>query len=402
MAASKSGSASNVPAKPCFRKVEMQRLWQPVLLVWLVGAFLSGMPARAGDLRITIPRRSPPTPVQRLNREGVQALAKHQYAKAKALFYKAYLYDPGDPFTLNNLGYISELEGDAESAQNFYALASALPTEAIVDRASAPGLRGQSLSSAMRNIQDTAVQINRANVEAVRLLSQGRTPEADRLLQRTLALDPQNGFTLNNMGVAKEAEGSYDEALRYYSEAESAPSAGRVIVTKDAAWRGKPASALARENANKLRARMLALGNVQAQATQLNVQGVSAINRNDLQDAIRKFSEAYRLDPNNAFSLNNRGYLAELDGDLESAQEYYRKALKATGANARIGLASSSLAEGKPLATVADQSDGQVEKAIEAANAASRRRTDPIELKRRDNTPVIDPPASPATSQPQR
>lgn len=373
----------------------MQISRQRVLLILLVGAVAAwpSQPARAGDLRITIPRRSQPTPVQRLNREGVEAIRKHHYEKAKALFYKAYLFDPGDPFTLNNLGYISELQGDAESAQNFYALASALPTEAIVDKASSSGLRGEPLADAIRNIHDLAVQINRANVEAVRLLAQGRAPEADHLLQRTLALDPRNGFTLNNIGVAKEAEGSFDEALKYYAAAEDSPSSQRVVVTQNSAWRGKPASALARKNALKLRARMHGWGNPQAQAAELNVQGVSAINRNDFEDAIQKFSQAYKLDPNNAFSLNNQGFLAEIDGDLETAQEFYRKALKANGANARVGLASHPKAEGKPLVTVADQSEVQVGNTIEAANAASRRRTDPIELKHRDNTPVVDPPS---------
>ncbi|MGH9350915.1 MAG: hypothetical protein ACRD2G_01930, partial [Terriglobia bacterium] len=53
----------------------------------------------AGDLKITLPRRSELTPVQRLNREGVEAVRKHRYEKAEAIFYKAYIYDPSDPFT---------------------------------------------------------------------------------------------------------------------------------------------------------------------------------------------------------------------------------------------------------------------------------------------------------------
>ena len=64
---------------------------------------------------IKIPRRSELTPVQRLNRRGVDAIKKHEYKNAESLFYKAYLYDPADPFTLNNLGYVSELEGDRHS-----------------------------------------------------------------------------------------------------------------------------------------------------------------------------------------------------------------------------------------------------------------------------------------------
>ncbi|MHB1858453.1 MAG: tetratricopeptide repeat protein, partial [Acidobacteriaceae bacterium] len=68
----------------------------------------SGFPhAWAKDLRITVPKHSHLTPVQRLNREGVEAVRKHEYEKAEAMFYRAYLYDASDPFTLNNLGYIS-------------------------------------------------------------------------------------------------------------------------------------------------------------------------------------------------------------------------------------------------------------------------------------------------------
>ena len=32
------------------------------------------------------------------------------------------------------------------------------------------------------------------------------------VLQKALAMDPQNTYTLNNLGVAKESRGDYDEA----------------------------------------------------------------------------------------------------------------------------------------------------------------------------------------------
>src|SRR5665213_4633666 len=89
--------------------------------------------AWARDIRITIPRHSELTPVQRLNREGVNAIQKHDYEKAEAVFYKAYLYDAADPFTLNNLGYVSELEGKLDRAQKFYALASEQDCNARID-----------------------------------------------------------------------------------------------------------------------------------------------------------------------------------------------------------------------------------------------------------------------------
>src|SRR4029077_7764758 len=95
-----------------------------VCVAWLVPK------AQGKDLRITLPKRSEATPVQRLNRDGVQAIQKHQYEKAKALFYKVYLIDPDDPFTLNNLGYVSELEGQVDRAQRFYELAARQTSDA--------------------------------------------------------------------------------------------------------------------------------------------------------------------------------------------------------------------------------------------------------------------------------
>ncbi len=104
------------------------------LVAGLVGiATVGSQFAQAGDLKINIPRRSTLTPVQRLNREGVEAVRKHNYAKAEQLFYKAYLFDPDDPFTLNNLGYISELQGQIDRAQRFYSLAAEQSSEAVSD-----------------------------------------------------------------------------------------------------------------------------------------------------------------------------------------------------------------------------------------------------------------------------
>src|SRR5690348_12453843 len=176
-----------------------------LLLCVTAGLLLAG--EAAGQLRITLPKRSKATPVQKLNREGVNAVRHHDYEKAKKLFYDAYLIDPDDPFTLNNLGYISELEGQVDRAQRFYALATQQPTEAIIDRASSDKVVGKSVRDAVTTAQDVPMQVNRANVEAIRLLSAGRAPEAETLLEGTLTLDPKNPFTLNNMGVVKEMEG---------------------------------------------------------------------------------------------------------------------------------------------------------------------------------------------------
>jgi hypothetical protein len=86
--------------------------WKGWFIVGVVGMTVGWVSVtQAKDLKITLPKSSHLTPVQRLNQEGVEEIRKHAYEKAETLFYKAYLLDPDDPFTLNNLGYVSELQG---------------------------------------------------------------------------------------------------------------------------------------------------------------------------------------------------------------------------------------------------------------------------------------------------
>jgi Flp pilus assembly protein TadD len=154
--------------------------------------------------------------VQRLNREGVEAVKKHQYEKAAgAFFYKAYLYDPADPFTLNNLGYISELQGELDRAKKFYALASEQGSNANIDRSNAKQVGRKADAGRLPEPPGRPMRVNRMNVDAMNFCRRSGT-EAVALLRQTTLLDPQNPFTLNNLGVAYEAIGDYDSALKYY------------------------------------------------------------------------------------------------------------------------------------------------------------------------------------------
>ena len=367
-------------------------LGKRLTLVAIIAVTMAGTPpnALAGDLKLILPKRSELTLVQRLNRDGVDALRKQQYEKAETLFYKAYLFDPGDPFTLNNLGYISELQGLLERAQKFYSLAAEQASDAVIDRSNAKRLEGKPMREAFGNLNDVPMQINRMNVEALRLLSQNRTPEADLLLQQALVMDPLNTFTLNNMGVAKESRGDYEQALTYYTAAADSHSSEPVIVTLNRAWRGKPVSEMAADSARKLRDRLQNAATDQARAALLAVRGVSATNRNDWPAAKQDFLQSYSLDPSSAFSLNNVGYVAEKDGDLETAEFFYAKARKSEHANDRVGLATRSTDEGKQLFSVATDSDQKVGDKIVLENQARRKQSTPIELKHRDNTAVVE------------
>lgn len=354
---------------------------------------------KAANLKITLPRHSELTPVQRLNREGVEAVRKHDFEKAKAAFYRAYLYDPNDPFTLNNLGYVAELEGQVDRAEHFYALAAKQPTDAVIDTASVSRVQGESFKDELSSIHDLPMQINRANLEAVRLLSQRRAPEADLLLQRTLRLDSRNVFTINNLGVAKEMEGDFPAALKYYLQAAAMHSKDPVVVSVNQSWRDKPVSEMAAESAKSLRQRMKTEQSPEQQAELLNLRGVSAINRNDWQEADKDFRQAYKLDPNSAFSLNNLGYLSEMNGDMETAQFFYQKAQNAQQADARVGLATNRAAEGLPISRVADQSDENVGTKMDQERAVREREGGPIELRRRDGSvPGAPSPGAPNPS----
>ena len=363
-------------------------------LVALVAAGF-GSQSQAKDLKINIPKRSHLTPVQRLNREGVEAIRKHKYDKAEQLFYKAYLFDPDDAFTLNNLGYVSELQGQLDRAQKFYALSAEQASEAVIDLASAKRVQGQPMKAAMA-ITDEPLQINHANVEAVRLLSQGRAPEADLLLEQTLKTDANNVFTLNNLGVAKEMEGEAQEALKFYDEAASKTSETRAVVTVDRTWRGKPVSEMAQQNAKFLRTRLAQMNDVNEQVAEMNLRGVSAVNRNDLRAANVNFRKAYALDPNNAFTLNNIGYVAELEGDRETAQFFYDHARQAGGANLTVGVATRRSDEGKKLFAVAADNDTKVEAKVTEDRNTLRRQREPVVLRRRDNSIVNE--SEPATA----
>ncbi|MGC1871510.1 MAG: tetratricopeptide repeat protein [Acidobacteriaceae bacterium] len=351
------------------------------------------------DIRITIPRRSELTPVQRLNREGVDAVRKHDYEKAEALFYKAYLYDAADPFTLNNLGYISELQGKLDRAQKFYKLASEQGSTARIDLSNAKDLEGKPLTFALNDVKDKPMRVNRMNVEAIQLLAQDRNFEALVMLRQAFALDPQNPFTLNNLGVAEEATGNLTGALQNYDAAADSHSTEPVVVTLNRATRGKPISKVAAESAQLLRKRIHNEADTELEASMLTLHGVFAVNQNDWAAAKKDFLQAYSLDPNSAFSLNNLGYVAEKNGDLETAQFYYSKARTADDANARVGLATEGSAEGKDLDTVASESHQKIDSEIDAYRQAARRQTGPIELIRRSDHPA-EPSNAPLKARP--
>lgn len=368
----------------------------------MVAAVLMSMPAWAGQFRLSLPKGSKPTPVQKLNQDGVKACQKHDYDRAKKLFYRAYLIDPNDPFTLNNLGYIAELEGNLERAQRYYTLAAENPTDALVYRSSDKRVEGKPMSQVAGGAADRELMVNRLNIEAMGLLMKDRAPEADVVLMRAMALEPANPFTLNNLGYAKEKEGEIEQAVRFYQAAADTNSQEPVVVTLKKDWRGRAISHVANDNAKAARHSLQRVEDLDAKVARYNLRGVSALNRNDRRLAKEYFQQAYKLEPNNAFTLNNMGYLAELDGDRETADWFYEKSKTGDRSGRRVAVATRRDAEGLPVGSVAATNDQTVEEAQQADVEARRREGVQPVLRRRDNTVVQDQGPAPMRKAPSR
>jgi len=334
---------------------------------------------------ILLPWRSKLSPVQKLNREGVEAVKHRQYEKAEKIFYKAYLYDPADPFTLNNLGYVAELQGQLDRAHKFYELAAQQGSDANIDMSDIKHLQGQPMKSALVDLKDVPMRINRMNIEAMRLLQQGRGFEALAMLNETLRLDRDNAFTLNNLGVASEAVGDLEGALKYYASAASSRSTEKIVVTTDKGTRGRSVSSAAQASAKRVQKLIEKTNPAEASAVMYTLRGVYEANQNNWQSAREDFLHAYALDPDSAFSINNRGYVAEHEGDLESAQFFYEKARKALDAGARVGMATELAAQNKPIGNVATSSNAKVDTALDLYSQQRRRQQGPAQLTPRDN-----------------
>lgn len=339
--------------------------------------------AFADDLRVPLTKRTVTTPVQNLNREGVRQLKKGNEKKAKEYFYKAYLLDPNDPFTLNNLGYVSELDGEVNHALRFYALAAKSQTDAVIDEASRPGLKGQPITEAYNLVHDSDLEANKVNEQAIAVLEKGRLFEARALLRSALPQHRKDPFVLNNLGFVAESEGDLESALHYYSAAASLHSNRIVVVTPREKWRGKPISEVAAQNAQEVN-EVIAKGEDRAAAVaRLNLRGVVALNDNHPNSARGFFLQAYKLDPQNAFTLNNIGYISEISGDRESAEMYYEAARSGFDSKDRVTYSTRMNVEGRKLDTLAQDNQLDVASVLRGIQEAKRRAQKPIGLKTR-------------------
>jgi tetratricopeptide (TPR) repeat protein len=188
-----------------------------------------------------------------------------------------------------------------------------------------------------------------------------------------------------------EGQGDLESALRYYNDASLTHSTEPIVVALDSRWRGKPISDIAFRNSLAVRNRLASQQSAQDHAARLNVQGVSALNHNDPQKASNYFQQAYMLDSRNAFSLNNMGYVSEMQGDQETANEFYGLAQRGDQAGAPVRTASHHQMVGEAVGAVAVSNSQATDANLQAEAENKRRNRAPIILRRRDKTPVTAP-----------
>ena len=106
--------------------------------------------------------------VERMNREGVEALKLSDLGLAERRFRESLALDEGDVFALNNLGTIFELRGEYAAAASWY-------------------------QRAVETGSDATTQVNGAELEVVELarLSLARVTRIGDLERRRQARDPR-------------------------------------------------------------------------------------------------------------------------------------------------------------------------------------------------------------------
>ena len=153
-------------------------------------------------------------------------------------------------------------------------------------------------------------------------------------------------------------------------------------------------------SAKMLQKRMESVGVTESKAVMYTLRGVHEENANNWTAAREDFLHAYALDPTSAFSLNNRGYVAEREGDLETAQYFYEKARRADNSNAKVGLATKLYAQGLALSAVANDSNEMVDSALDIYSQRRKRQGAPVELTPRGGTPETTPETKPDSDPP--
>src|SRR5205807_2615850 len=142
------------------------------------------------------PPRSTLFPYTTLFRSAISLVGKFRIVEAEAVLVQALAGDPHNPFTLNNMGYVMEQEGDLQSALRYYSSAASLHSDGTILVAPNPKWRGRSISEVA---EENARAVNKE-------IAQGE--DLDAQVAR-----------LNLRGVAAINHNDPEAALKFFQEA---------------------------------------------------------------------------------------------------------------------------------------------------------------------------------------
>jgi Flp pilus assembly protein TadD len=175
--------------------------------------------------------------VNELNVEALNMLSKDRAPEADMLLTRSLTMDPKNAFTLNNLGFAKEKEGEYDQALDFYSQAANLHSNKPIIVTANRDWRGKPISDVAsnnaanvrklirRSERDPNFKVATLNLRGVSALNRNDRASARKFFQQAYDLDKSNAFTLNNMGYLAELEGDRETAQFYYDKAQAARQA---------------------------------------------------------------------------------------------------------------------------------------------------------------------------------
>ena len=179
-----------------------------------------------------------PMKVNELNSEALGLLNRDRAPEADVVLQAALKIDPKNPFTLNNMGFAKEKEGELESAIRYYDSSAATGSREPIVIAFNKSWRGKPISEvAQQNAdksrkelsknQDMQARVARLNLRGVSAMNRNDRKAARDSFEQAYKMDPKNSFALNNMGYLAELKATRKPRNRFMSRRSAQNARGR-------------------------------------------------------------------------------------------------------------------------------------------------------------------------------
>src|SRR5205823_13530409 len=150
---------------------------------------------------------------------------------------KALKLDPRNPYTLNNMGFAREKEGELEDALKYYNQAAMTGSHDALVVTLNKDWRGKPISEVaarnaektrkeMEKSEDNEARVARLNLRGVSAMNRNDRRKAREYFQQAFKLDSENAFAPNNMGYMAEMDGDRETPQALYDPPRAAEHPG--------------------------------------------------------------------------------------------------------------------------------------------------------------------------------